>query len=219
MKLSDANNHFCSIANTPFKDLFDESTMDGIIKDKGKAGKLLERALGLNNTNINCDFEDGELKTNKCDASGKPLETIAITQISSHIEDLIACVPFENTWLYEKISNMLYVPICKEGTPQNWFFLPSIHINLQDEIYSEILKQLKKDYQYICAEIKKTCDNDKNLSTINGKYIQIRTKDSGNYHPIYSKTYNRFISDKNRAFYFKKDFITDIKKINKGGCC
>ena len=36
-----------------------------------------------------------------------------------------------------------------------------------------------------------------------GKYIQIRTKDSIPYHAIYSRKYDRIVSDKNRAFYFK----------------
>ena len=90
MTLMEANTHFCSIANIPFNQLFEPETMANITKDKGRAGKLLERALGLANTNSNIDFEDGELKTNKCDANGYPKETVAITQISSHIEELIA---------------------------------------------------------------------------------------------------------------------------------
>lgn len=214
MKLFEANIHFNSIANKPFSELFSTEDMAGIIRDKGRSGKLLERAIGLSNTNVNKDFEDGELKTNKCDASGKPSETIAITQISSHIDDLIANVPFETTWLYEKISNMLYIPVCKDGTPNEWFFLPSIHINLKDSKYESIFNQLKEDYNYICSEIKKTCEDKKQLSTISGKYIQIRTKDSQPYHPIMSKTYNYAVSDKNRAFYFKNDFISAIKALN-----
>ena len=109
MKLSEANIHFHSIANTPFGTLFSASEMSALVRNKGRSGQLLEIALGLSNSNVNRDFEDGELKTNKCDMTGKPLETIAITQISSHIDDLIAKVPFEETWLYEKISNMLYM--------------------------------------------------------------------------------------------------------------
>ena len=213
MKLNEANVHFNSIANIPFEQLFSTDDMEGIIRDKGRAGKLLERALGLANTNVNRDFEDGELKTNKCNAKGIPQETIAITQISSHIDELIAAVPFEQTWLYEKIANMLYIPVCKDGPANTWFFQPSIHINLMDESYANILAQLKADYEFICAKIKETCDAGQKLSTINGQYIQIRTKDSGGSHPIVSKTYGRVVSDSNRAFYFKKEFIKAIKAI------
>lgn len=213
MTLSNANSHFNEIANVTFGTLFSEDQLNDIIRNKGRSGQLLEKALGLANSNTNRDFEDGELKTNKCNAMGKPLETIAITQISSHIEDLINAVPFEKTWLYEKISNMLYIPVCKEGPPSDWFFLPSIHIDLTNSKYTAILAQLKLDYEYICTEIKNTCKAGKTLSTINGKYIQIRTKDSAPYHPIISATYGK-ISDKNRAFYFKKDFINAIKNID-----
>lgn len=213
MILNEANVHFNSVANIPFKNLFSEKAMSDIIQNKGKAGQLLEKTLGLANTSSNLDFEDGELKTNKCDATGKPLETIAITQISSHIDDLINAVPFENTWMYKKISNMLYIPVCKEGAPEDWFFLPSVHIDLTSDKYKSILAQLKEDYEYICAEIKKTCDKGEMLSTINGKYIQIRTKDSAPYHPIHSKIYNRKVSDKNRAFYFRTAFIKAIKEV------
>ena len=85
MKLSEGNIHFNSIANIPFSTLFSEESMSDIIRNKGKGGQLLELAIGLANTNTNRDFDDGELKTNKCNSDGKPMETMAITQISSHI--------------------------------------------------------------------------------------------------------------------------------------
>ena len=53
------------------------------------------------------------------------------------------------------------------------------------------------------------------LHTANGKYIQVRTKDSKPYHPIYSEKYGREISDKNRAFYFKKEFMKYIVSLAK----
>ena len=52
-----------------------------------------------------------------------------------------------------------------------------------------------------------------NLHTVNGKFIQIRTKDSKPYTPIYSQKYGRVISDKNRAFYFKKEFMQYIMSL------
>ncbi|MFW5795515.1 MAG: hypothetical protein ACOCV1_08545, partial [Bacillota bacterium] len=52
------------------------------------------------------------------------------------------------------------------------------------------------------------------LHTCNGKYIQIRTKDSKPYNQIFSEKYNRIVSDKNRAFYFKKEFMIKIQEIS-----
>ena len=214
MTLEEASARSVRIANIPLGELFSQEEMAYALMDKGKIGKLLERALGLQNGISNLDFIDGELKSNKCKFSGEPSETIAITQISSHIEELIACKPFKETWLYEKISNILYVPVYREGAVKDWFFFPSIHIDLSLSKYYKILLQLEEDYNNICTMIRKTCEEGKQLSTINGKYIQIRTKDSTPYHPIYSSSYGYNISDKNRAFYFKKDFIKAIREVS-----
>lgn len=39
--------------------------------------------------------------------------------------------------------------------------------------------------------------------------------DAKPYRPIYSNIYHRNVSDKNRAFYFKKEFMRYIVSINK----
>lgn len=52
------------------------------------------------------------------------------------------------------------------------------------------------------------------IHTSSGKHIQIRSKDSKPYHPIYSDIYKRNISDKNYDFYFKKQFVIDIRSMN-----
>lgn len=130
MKLKDAQEQIRDICGIPFSELFNEDDFESIIRNKGKTGQLLELALGKTLDSANLDFEDGELKSNKCDATGKPLETVFITQISSVIDELVAEKPFEETHLYEKISNMLYVPVCKVGAPHSWMFLDAIHIDL-----------------------------------------------------------------------------------------
>ena len=213
MTLQEASIQSAQIANIPFGALFSKEELEYAILDKGKIGKVLERALGLRNGPSNKDFIDGELKTNNCKINGSPKETIAITQISSHIEELIANKPFKDTWLYEKIANILYVPVCREGAVKDWFFFPSIHIDLTAPRFAKILSQLEEDYNLICTAIRKSCEEGKVLSTINGKYIQIRTKDTAPYHPIYSTTYGYNISDKNRAFYFKKEFILAVREV------
>ena len=105
MKLEEACTKFNKLAGTPFGELFSPADMKMIIINKGKTGQLLELALGMHLSSTNLDFEDGELKTNKCDASGNPRETVFITQISSVIDELIEERPFRQTHLFEKISN------------------------------------------------------------------------------------------------------------------
>lgn len=219
MKLQEACEKLNKLAGIKFKDLFSSADMEEIIINKGKTGQLLELALGMKLSSADLDFEDGELKTNKCDANGKPRETVFITQISAMIDELLAQKKFEDTKLYKKISNILYVPVCKDGTPDNWMFLPSIHVDLSDPKYSGLLEIWKADYYTICNQLKNHIETSQDgfIHTSNGEHIQVRSKDakdgSGKYHPIYSNTYGRYVSNKNHAFYFKKKFVEDIRKI------
>lgn len=180
--------------------------------NKGKTGQLLELTIGLNLSNTIRDFEDGELKTNKCDIDGKPLETMFITQISSIIDELLSKRTFKQTKLYYKIKRLLYVPICKDGNPQDWMFLKPIQIDLSLSKYAELAAQLEVDYYNICEQLNAQLSesNSSTLHTASGNFIQIRTKDSKPYHPIFSNKCNREISNKNRAFYFKKEFMKYI---------
>lgn len=214
MKLKEAQEKIIKICNVPFSELFDESDFPMIIKNKGKTGQLLEMALGKRLDSANLDFDDGELKSNKCDANGKPLETVFITQISSVIDELIDEKPFEKTHLYEKINNILYVPVCKEGDPHDWMFLDAIHIDLTNPAFSSLLKIWKDDYYSICRQLKEYIETSRDgfIHTSNGKHIQVRSKDSKPYHPIYSARYCREVSNKNHAFYFQKQFVYDVRK-------
>lgn len=82
--------------------------MKDIIINKGKSGQLLEIILGLNLSNTNLDFEDGELKTNKCDVTGNPLETMFITRISKMVDDLLVGTKLLLRPLYVCLCN--YIP-------------------------------------------------------------------------------------------------------------
>ena len=215
MRLEEACNRFNNLAGIRFGDLFSPADMNMIIVNKGKTGQLLELSLGMNLSSSNLDFDDGELKTNKCDAAGNPRETVFITQISSVIDELIQERPFEQTHLYEKISNILYVPVCKDGNPKDWMFLPSIHIDLNSPRFSELRNIWRKDYYSICRQLKHHIETspDGFIHTSNGQHIQVRSKDSKPYHPIYSSTYGQYVSDKNHAFYFQKQFVYDIRRM------
>lgn len=219
MRLQEACKKFNSLAGIRFGELFSSSDMDMIIINKGKTGQLLELALGMNLSSTNLDFEDGELKTNKCDFMGNPKETVFITQISNVIDELIQQRSFEETHLYEKISNILYVPVCKDGDPRTWMFLPSIHIDLATPKFAELRDIWRDDYYSICRQLKQHIETsyDGFVHTSNGRHIQVRSKDSKPYHPIYSGIYGRYVSDKNHAFYFQKQFVYDIRRINNLG--
>lgn len=213
MKLIEAQDKIIKLCNIPFSELFNESDFKTIIRNKGKTGQLLELALGKRLDSFNIDFEDGELKSNKCDVHGKPLETVFITQISSVIDELLQRRRFEETHLYEKISNILYVPVCKEGDPHTWVFLDAIHIDLSDRRFEPLLDIWREDYYDICEQLRYHIETspDGYIHTSNGQHIQVRSKDSRPYHPIYSNLYGRNVSNKNHAFYFKKQFVYDVR--------
>lgn len=217
MNLATAKEKITKLANIPFHEYLTHDQLEGIKINKGKSGQLLEITIGLNLSNTTLDFEDGELKTNKCNADGKPLETMFITQTASMIDELLEEKTFKATKLYKKLQHLLYVPISKDGDPQNWKYLQCIEVDLNKSKYAELSQQLEQDYYTICRQMNEQLQASSNatLHTVSGRFIQIRTKDSKPYHPIYSQKYNRIISDKNRAFYFKKEFMHYITSLEE----
>ena len=214
MKLEDAIPKIKGILNKPFGEIYSSKEMKDIVIAKGNTGKLLEKIIGLAAGNTLRDFENGELKTNKCDASGKSLETMFISQISSRFDELLDTkLNFEDSWIYKKIERLLYVPVVKDSKdPNDWFFSDCIFLDIASD--EKLFEQLKDDFNTIKAKISKDVNlGDKFIHTSNGKFIQIRTKDAKPYNPIYSTTLKRNVSNKNFAFYFKKDFMAYLKSI------
>jgi DNA mismatch repair protein MutH len=214
MKLIDAIPTLEAIEFKSFREFMSETVLESIIVNKGKAGQVLEILIGLNNGSYKLDFEDGELKTNKCDSKGFPQETIFITQVKGIIDELINERPFAQSRIYEKINNLLYVPVCKDSEdPGDWFFLPHIHVDLNTYEFRLVRKQLEIDYYSICTTIRNQLNSHPRaeIHTTSGELIQIRTKDAKPYKPIYSRIYGRYVSNKDFAFYFKKEFVYAIK--------
>ena len=218
MKLIEAQEKIKPKCGIPFGELFSDIDPEMAIVNKGKVGQMLELALGKKLDNGNIDFEDGELKTNKCDALGNPKETVYITQIATIIADLIAEKPLEETHLYQKIRTLLYVPVSKDGKPCEWMFLDAIHIDLSKQEFASLMDIWREDYYSICRQLKKHIETsaDGYIHTSNGTHIQVRSKDSKPYHPIYSQIYGRYVSNKNHAFYFQKQFVYDVRKAYGG---
>lgn len=220
MKLEEAKARIKEITGVPFSRLFTAEQLKDAETNKGGIGQLLEKKLGLPLSSGTLDFEDGELKTNKCDEYGSPLETIRITQLSSMFDGMMSGVPFEHTHLYTKVKNMLYVPVYKgrDIPMENWMFLPSIHVDLLRPDFIPLHSIWKRDYDCIARTIRRTLSASPTamLCTASGQHLQIRTKDSNPpYHPIYSKVCHRVVSDKGWAFYFKKEFVYEIRQIQR----
>ena len=219
MKLDEALPILKSACNIPIRELFKNHPED-LRTNKGNVGQLLLKYIGLSLDSNLCDFEDGELKTNKTHANGEPAETMFITQISAIIDELVSCPPkkFGESNLYIKIRNLVFLPVVKDSNDVgDWYFLNAYHV--QAPIGSELFKRLEADYYSICSQLRRHIETspDGFIHTSNGELIQIRSKDAkdknGRYHPIFSKTYNRFISNKNHSFYFTKEFMREFRRL------
>lgn len=139
-----------------------------------------------------------------------------ITRTASIMDELLSRKNFYNSKLYEKLQHLLYVPISKDGNQSEWMFLPCVEVDLSLPMYKDLAIQLENDYYSICDQFNTMLQSSPSamLHTASGEFLQIRTKDSKPYHPIYSEIYHREISDKNRAFYFKKEFMKYIVTLN-----
>lgn len=216
MKLEDAHCAIEPFVGCPFGDLVDAGLLPDLHTNKGHVGQVLEGLLGLRLNSRHLDFEDGELKTNKVQLSGKPIETVAIMQLSSQIDDVLARKPFRHLDLCRKVENLLYVPVYREGPERHWMFLPPIHIDMRTPKYAFMIELLEKDYLIISRELRAQVESgpDGQIHTASGHYMQVRAKDSLPYHPIFSSTYRRRVSNKNHAFYFKKAFAVYLQSLS-----
>jgi len=210
MKLEDSIPQLEKVVGIPFGSLMKK--IPNLKLDKGKTGKILESLLGLPPSNKLRDFEDGELKTNKADHNGKPLETMFIMQISKAFDNIISNESFRDSRLYKKIKKVIYVPVCKIGPVENWYFHPYLKWDLKKDL--SLCNILEQDYNIIREKVKVDLSNcsDRFIHTSSGDFIQIRTKDAKPYNPIYSNTFKRYVSNKNFAFYFKKEFMIYLQR-------
>ncbi len=216
MRLEDVFPRLPELYNRRFDDLRLQEDISGFTINKGNTGQFLQQLLDMPNNSNLTDFVDGELKTNKAHPNGMPRETMFITQISRDFDSLFFEESLTNR-LLDKISNLLYLPVVKtdSNSPEDWFFLPAHHIDSNQHL--ELKELYLQDFIDIKQQILEHLENptDGNIHTSNGKYIQIRSKDSkrvdGSYNPIYSEVLGREVSNKNHAFYFKKEFMQAIQ--------
>ena len=208
----EAKNRLIPLCGIPFQELFKYELDESAIKNnKGLIGQMLEKTIGKPINNKTLDFKDGELKSFKCDKKGKPKETISLSQINNKIlDDLLEKKPFHEMKVYTKIINVLYVPIVEVGLCKHWYCKDVIHINLRDEKHKNVLAILKEDYEHICDKANEFISNGDNIHSIKGKYLEIRPKDAQPYKPLFSKKYNRYVSNKRYGFMLRKDFIKEI---------
>ena len=158
-------------------------------KNKGDVGNYLEQKIGIKPSSDCLDCIDGEIKTfslrkNKTNPILQPKETIAITMCD---RDELKTKLFDNTRLYKKIQNIIFIPYFRKG--MNVIFFPPIHLQIKNDM--ELLTKIKIDYNDIRKELIECNTIHSNI----GNLIQCRTKGKGGN------------AVKTRAYYFKTLFI------------
>jgi DNA mismatch repair protein MutH len=144
--------------------------------NKGKAGQLLEDLLGIPHSSACLDMIDGELKVFPLKPNGTVKESVAITMVN---KDDLKTTQFEDSRVYKKLENTLFVPYKQTG--DDVCFMESIHFTK----YNPYFEQLKNDYIEIQT---------KEFSGRVGKYLQTRTKGAGH-------------GSTSRAFYLRPSFM------------
>ena len=175
----------------------DFTTLPKPRKNKGVRGQLLELALGIPNSSKLTDMVDGELK------SFTKGESIAVTQLKHTLQQIFDKTPFQQTKIGIKLQQTLYVGFDRQNN-----FLGTT--TLTPDTAPEHYELLQNDYDFIANRIRQSFYNKSELNTINGLngLLQIRTKDSKPYHPIYYKT--QMLKNKGMAFYLTGRFAKSI---------
>lgn len=165
-------------------------------RNKGKAGLLLEKLLGIPTSGECWDCQDGEIKAFPQVCAGArsrtaipgtygPKETVAVTMCSKpHIELMKS---WEESRVRKKLSSVLFVGYIRNGDTISW------HEACQFGENHELFQQLEQDY----ITIQKYFNENQKTSSKIGKLLQVRTKGPGG-------------DKKSWAFYLKKQFLLKL---------
>lgn len=224
MKTQEGLQKLLSLQNKTMKEILSQEEISWLRRDKGKAGKLVEIHIGLKNGPSSTDFEDGELKTYKAKMDRSPEETVAVRTIAGSIDELVgeSLVAFEDSTLYKKIKNIIFLPICKQATdPADWVILEPFQVWLSPG--SSEYEKMEEDYINIGLKLKDDIENSEDgfihgTTSKGGTFLQVRSKDSKPYKPIISRHYGTAVSNKSYSFYFCMTYIKHLlsKEAYKG---
>jgi len=164
--------------------------------DKGTAGKMYEKLMGIPASSACLDCEDGEVKVfpKKQNKNGfVPKETIAVTMIT---DATLRTDTFENSRCYKKLLRTVYVPYILKNNNTEILYGTPVLIDLLEEKNKHILDTLKSDYEQIQQFL--ITNNTLEHGSHVGKWLQQRTKGAGRDKP------------KTRAFYLRTQYMQEL---------
>ena len=184
-------------------------------KNKGSPGQFLERLLGIPTSSECLDCSDGELKTFPLkklikDGSFSSEQTVAITMRGLNDKEIHNPKTWEESALKKKTNNLLFISYFREG--DNITYLSAFSFGASCPEYAAF----KSDYEKITEHFKThgICQLGKDepghrSNTINGKYIQSRTKGAGKKVGNGKKTVSFYFRN---TEFMKAVILRDIKQ-------
>ena len=188
------------------------------LTNKGDLGGRFENYIGIPTTSDRCDYPKGDCKTLKF-KNGKPNECCDIIMLQDILHEAMNNVSFRESSVYEKIQQVHFAPINRDGDKKDWTFGENFIMSDYDGKWNPIYEQADKDYNHITGTIRELVNAGKYIgatevnqgSTV--KIIEIRPKGPGGGKT--KNTWNGVTITKPNAksaysYYFK---LTGVKTI------
>jgi len=185
--------------------------------NKGSVGSEFEKKIGIPKSSERCDYCDGgDFKTLKFknDKPGEPVDIIMLQEI---LHEAMDNVSFYKSAVYEKIQQVHFSPINKDGEIDEWTFGENFVIS--KETHPALYDQMEKDYNHITDRIRTLVNSGQYIGAteVNQgkkvKILEIRPKGPGNGKT--KNTWNGVTITKPKAksaysYYFKHSGVKYI---------
>ena len=213
----DAYEVFSSVENIPFCEYMTDTELEKLTSsaNKGKVGQLMEILIGKELDSEHLDFPDGELKCVTTDENGvmPSGQSIFVTNIGKHVDDMLDLIPFQDSWVHEKTKHMVLVGICylDKDDASTWFITCVYDCDFQnDSKLTDLYTVLESEYDELCL---RTLDMVVDEGHMGGcakglNYVEHRPKNAGT--TVSALCGNSVIYDKVKAIYLKRGFFNDI---------
>lgn len=192
--------------------------LDNISKrNKGSVGTEFEKKIGIPNSSKRCDYRDnGDCKTLKF-LKNYPAECCDIIMLQEILHEAMNNVSFYDSAVYEKIQQVHFAPINKDGEIDEWTFGENFVIS--KDTHSALYNQMEKDYNHITERIRTLVNSGQHISAsaVNQrssvKILEIRPKGAGG--GASRNTWNGVVITKPDAqsaysYYFKQSGVKYI---------
>jgi len=196
------------------------AVLDNISKrNKGSVGSEFEKKIGIPKSSERCDYSDGgDCKTLKF-KNNKPAECCDIIMLQDILHEAMNNIPFYESAVYEKIQQVHFAPINKDGEIEEWTFGENFVIS--KDTHLALYNQMEKDYNHITERIRTLVNSGQYIGAteVNQgkkvKILEIRTKGAGG--GASRNTWNGVVITKPDAksaysYYFKQSGIKLIYK-------